>query len=75
MEAAHELILVIGALGLFSILAGVVSARFQTPLLLVFLVLGMAAGEDGPGQIVFNDFHTSYLVGSVALAVILLRAA
>ena len=37
----------------------------------MFLLLGMLAGEDGPGGIVFNDFHTSYLVGSIALSVIL----
>jgi len=71
MNAAHELILLGGALGLFSILAGVVSARFQAPLLLVFILLGMLAGEDGPGGIVFNDFHASYLIGSIALAIIL----
>src|ERR1043165_8979609 len=71
MNTAHELILIVGVLGLLSILAGVVSARFHAPLLLVFLLLGMLAGEDGPGGIVFNDFHTSYLVGSIALSVIL----
>src|SRR5439155_22966208 len=37
----------------------------------VFLVLGMLAGEDGPGGILFSDFYTAYLIGSVALAVIL----
>jgi cell volume regulation protein A len=29
------------------------------------------AGQDGPGGIAFNDFHLTYMVGSVALAVIL----
>src|SRR5690242_5640893 len=71
MNTAHELILIAGILGLLSILAGAFSARFHAPLLLVFLLLGMLAGEDGPGGIVFNDFHTSYLVGSIALSVIL----
>jgi hypothetical protein len=61
LNTAHELILVGGALGLLSILAGVISARFHAPLLLVFLALGMLAGEDGPGGIVFNDFQSSYL--------------
>lgn len=60
-----------GALGLLSIVAGVISARFHAPLLLVFLGLGMLAGEDGPGGIVFNDFQSSYLIGSIALAIIL----
>ena len=31
----------------------------------------MLAGEDGPGGISFNDFNASYLIGSIALAIIL----
>jgi len=71
MELAHELILVGAALGVLSILAGLASRRLGTPVLLVFLVLGMLAGEDGPGGIPFDDFGSAYLVGSIALAVIL----
>jgi cell volume regulation protein A len=54
-----------------SILLVMVSARIGAPLLLVFLGLGMLAGEDGIGGIVFNDFRLTYLVGSIALAIIL----
>src|SRR5262249_58944696 len=32
---------------------------------------GMAAGESGPGGIRFDDVHTAYMVGSIALALIL----
>ncbi len=65
--------LLLGALLLFvSVLASVVSARLGFPLLLVFLVVGMLAGEDGPGRIPFVDFELSFLVGNLALAVILL---
>ena len=71
MDTAHELILAGGLLGLASIIAGSLSARFGTPLLLVFLVLGMLVGEDGPVGIRFDDFQGSYLVGSLALAIIL----
>jgi potassium/hydrogen antiporter len=56
---------------LLSIFAGVFSARFGAPLLLVFLGLGMLAGEEGPGGIRFRDFHAAYLIGSIALAIIL----
>ncbi|HME27680.1 MAG TPA: potassium/proton antiporter [Acetobacteraceae bacterium] len=71
MEAANATILVGAALGVFSVLAGVLSRRLGAPVLLVFLVLGMLAGEDGPGGIAYDDFASAYLVGSVALAVIL----
>ncbi len=71
MEHAHDFILLGGALGLFAIFAGLASARVNAPLLLVFLIIGMLAGEDGPGGIVFSDFNSSYLIGSIALAAIL----
>ena len=56
---------------LLSILASTLSARTGAPLLLVFLGIGMLAGEDGPGQIRFGDYQAAYLVGTMALAVIL----
>jgi cell volume regulation protein A len=71
LSKAHELILLGGALGLLSILAGLVSRRVGAPMLLVFLALGMLAGEDGPLGIPDDDFESTYLIGSVALAVIL----
>jgi cell volume regulation protein A len=71
MEASSELILLGGLLLLLSVFAGAVSARLGAPLLLAFLGLGMLAGEDGPGNIRFDDFRTAYLIGSAALAIIL----
>jgi cell volume regulation protein A len=56
---------------LAGILSSLVAMRFGAPLLLVFLILGMLAGEKGPGGIQFDDIHTTYLVGSIALALIL----
>ncbi len=41
------------------------------PLLLMFLGLGMLAGEDGLGGLVFDDVELALLAGSLALAVIL----
>ncbi len=62
-------------LGSLLVLAGIMSSlvamRFGAPLLLVFLLLGMLAGEAGPGGIEFNDVGTAYAVGSIALAFIL----
>src|ERR1700720_1876114 len=62
-------------LGAVLVMAGILSSllalRFGAPLLLVFLVIGMLAGDSGPGQLSFDDVRTTYLVGSVALALIL----
>ncbi len=62
-------------LGAILVMAGILSSlialRFGAPLLLVFLFLGMLAGESGPGGIAFNDVRSAYLIGSVALALIL----
>ncbi|HUG62888.1 MAG TPA: potassium/proton antiporter, partial [Methylomirabilota bacterium] len=63
------------ALGAILVLAGILSSllatRFGTPLLLVFLVIGMLAGEDGIGGIHFDNYQATYLIGSCALAIIL----
>jgi cell volume regulation protein A len=62
-------------LGAILVMAGILSSllalRFGAPLLLVFLLIGMLAGDAGPGQLHFDDVRTTYLVGSVALALIL----
>lgn len=67
-----NIVILIGAsLVLFGIFSSLVASRFGAPLLLVFLVLGMLVGVDGPGGLAFNDYYTTYLIGSLALAVIL----
>ncbi|HEX6006262.1 MAG TPA: potassium/proton antiporter [Burkholderiales bacterium] len=71
MEASNQIIFLGALLILGSILASVFSARFGAPILLVFLLLGMVAGEDGPGGIHFNDFQVAYLGSTLALAIIL----
>jgi cell volume regulation protein A len=62
-------------LGSLLILAGILSSlialRFGAPLLLVFLLVGMLAGEGGPGGLKFSDVDAAYTVGSIALALIL----
>ncbi|KWV53930.1 potassium transporter [Bradyrhizobium macuxiense] len=62
-------------LGAVLVMAGILSSllalRFGAPLLLVFLLVGMLAGDSGPGHLQFDDVRTTYLVGSVALALIL----
>ncbi len=72
MDLINQFVLAGAALLLLAILASALSYRIGMPLLLVFLAVGMLAGEDGPGGIVFNDTGIAYSIGSVALAVILL---
>jgi cell volume regulation protein A len=55
-----------------SVLAGLFSARIGFSFLLVFLLAGVLAGEDGPGGYSFDDFRLSFWVGNLALAIILL---
>src|SRR5246127_2760344 len=74
MAALDSLSLAI-LLGSVLVMAGILSSllalRFGAPLLLVFLLIGMLAGDSGPGHVRFDDVRTTYLVGSVALALIL----
>ena len=74
MDSLHAndlLLLAAGVLLLAGILSSLVATRFGAPLLLVFLVIGMLAGEEGPGGIQFGNYRLTYALGSVALAVIL----
>ncbi|PWC55544.1 potassium/proton antiporter [Azospirillum sp. TSO22-1] len=74
MEETSTIILIGSSLLIASILTSVVALRFGTPLLLIFLGVGLAAGQDGIGGIWFNDAPGTFLIGSVALAVILFES-
>lgn len=66
--------LIVSAIGLLLLLAGLaspLSGRLGVPALLLFLILGMAAGSEGVGGIPFEDYTLSFRLGSVALALIL----
>ncbi|MCZ7566160.1 MAG: potassium/proton antiporter [Burkholderiales bacterium] len=72
MDALNQILLAGALILLAALLLGALSARMGLPLLLVFLLVGMLAGEDGLGGIAFDDHGLSFLVGNLALAVILL---
>ncbi len=71
IELINALILIGALLLLAGILSSLIASRFGAPLLLIFLVIGMLAGEHGPGGIVFRDIQLTYLIGALALAIIL----
>src|SRR5690348_10733567 len=71
LDSVSIAILLGSVLVMAGILSSLLALRFGAPLLLVFLFIGMAAGDAGPGGLQFDDVRTTYLVGSVALALIL----
>ena len=64
MFLVDYLTLLAGILLLTGILSSKVSARLGLPVLILFLVVGMLAGEDGIGQIQFDNFRTAHAIGT-----------
>ena len=60
-----------GTLLLVSSLLSRIGHRLGVPVNLLFLVIGMLAGSDGPGGVWFDDFDVAYVAGTAALTVIL----
>ncbi|MDO5640529.1 MAG: potassium/proton antiporter [Neisseria sp.] len=72
MDGINSLFFLGGLLLFLSVISTTLSARLGLPLLLMFLGVGMLAGEEGIGGIEFDNFFTATLIGQLALAVILL---
>ncbi|HYG66191.1 MAG TPA: potassium/proton antiporter, partial [Anaeromyxobacteraceae bacterium] len=60
-----------GVLLVVSVLASRTSGRLGVPVALLFLVIGLLAGEEGLGKIPFDDYGLAFRVGTVALVLIL----
>lgn len=72
MNITYDNILLTGSILLIlSILAGKTSSRFGVPTLIFFLIIGVMAGSEGFGGIIFEDQGTAQLIGIIALNFIL----
>jgi potassium/hydrogen antiporter len=66
-----ELILIAGVLLAAGIVGALLADRVRVPGLLIFLALGMLAGSEGVGGIVFDDTELARTLGTIALVLIL----
>lgn len=66
-----QVILLAAVLILLGIISSKLSARLGLPVLVLFLIVGMLAGEDGPGGILFDNAEAAHSLGTLALALIL----
>src|SRR5215467_9979453 len=71
MTSIEQILLIAAVLLFIAVLASKISTRLGIPALLLFLVIGMLAGSDGPGGIWFDNAHLAQSLGVVALALIL----
>ncbi len=66
-----QILLIAGAILLASAVGNKLSERLGVPTLLVFLLVGILAGSEGPGGIYFDNPEIAAFVGSIALVFIL----
>lgn len=71
MFVVDKLILLAAILILLGIFSSKISARLGLPMLVLFLLVGMLAGEDGLGRIDFDNPQAAHALGTLALALIL----
>jgi cell volume regulation protein A len=71
MKLTVDNIILIGSILLFVSLVISRTTKYGIPTLLLFLLVGMFAGSDGPGGISFDDPVVAKFIGAVALCFIL----
>ncbi|MFB3918970.1 K+/H+ antiporter [Candidatus Velamenicoccus archaeovorus] len=72
MPVSIEFILLwVSVLILISIFSSKLSDKFAVPALLLFLIIGMLAGFEGPGGIYFDDPYLAKTIGIIALIFII----
>ncbi len=63
--------LAVGLLLLISVFASKTSSRYGIPVLLIFIVVGMLSGSEGPGGIHFDNPQLVHILGTISLIFIL----
>ncbi|MFQ3231359.1 potassium/proton antiporter [Reinekea sp.] len=71
VELTYLYIFAAASLALISVVASLFTRYTGAPILLVFLVIGMLVGEDGIIGVKFDDFNIAFLLGHIALAIII----
>ena len=71
MFAIDHLILLAAALLLVGTISSKLSSRLGLPVLVLFVAVGMLAGENGIGRIDFDNYVVAHAIGTVGLALIL----
>jgi len=71
MIPIENILVWVAALIFISVVSSKISDRFAIPVLLLFLAIGMFAGSEGVGGIVFNDAQMAKSIGIVALIFII----
>lgn len=67
----EQIFIAAGTVFLLSVFASKISENYGIPVLLLFLVLGMLVGSEGPGGIYFDNASLAQALGVTALALIL----
>jgi cell volume regulation protein A len=70
LESMYLAILIGAGLAMAAVFTSWFAYRFGAPILLIFLAVGLIAGEDGLG-LEFDNASAAYFLGSVALAIVL----
>ncbi len=71
MVTPDQVLLITGLLLIISVLVSKTAGRVGIPALILFLLVGVLAGSEGPGGIAFEDHASAQFLGVVALVLIL----
>lgn len=71
MPPIEQILLGVALLLLLSVVASKASGRLGVPALVIFMIIGMLSGSEGPGGIYFDNFVQAQSLGVLALALIL----